>query len=72
MRITKVHRNGQVFYAAQVGSVYLERQTEADLIEAIAVRDNFRKIFADGVANDVKPGYNGTMPETVYREMNAV
>jgi hypothetical protein len=41
-----VHRAGKVFFAAYLGSVYIERASLAELREAIAVRESFLKIFA--------------------------
>jgi hypothetical protein len=49
MKITKVHRGGKVFFAAYLGGVYIERATEKELREAIAVRNGFAKIFAKPV-----------------------
>ncbi len=49
MNIIKVHRNGRVFYATTISGVYIERASEQELREAVAVRENFRKIFADPV-----------------------
>jgi hypothetical protein len=49
VRIFKVHRAGKVFFAAYLGSVYIERASLAELREAIAVRESFLKIFAKPV-----------------------
>jgi hypothetical protein len=49
VRIFKVHRAGKVFFAAYLGSVYIERASEKELREAIAVRERFAKIFAKPV-----------------------
>lgn len=54
MNIIKVHRNGRVFYATTISGVYIERASEQELREAVAVRENFRKIFADPVDNASK------------------
>ena len=51
MNIIKVHRNGRVFYATTISGVYIERASEQELREAVAVRENFKKIFADPVDN---------------------
>jgi hypothetical protein len=49
MTIIKVHRNGRVFYATTISGVYIERASEQELREAVAVRENFRNIFAKPV-----------------------
>jgi hypothetical protein len=49
VRILKVHRAGKVFFAAYLGSVYIERASEKELREAIAVRERFAKIFSEPV-----------------------
>jgi len=54
MTIIKVHRNGRVFYATTISGVYIERASEQELREAVAVRENFRNIFADRVDSESK------------------
>lgn len=49
MNIIKVHRNGRVFYATTINGVYIERTSEQELRDAVAVRENFRNIFAKPV-----------------------
>jgi len=49
MRIFRVHRAGKVFFATYLGGVYFERASEKELLEAIAVREGFAKIFASSV-----------------------
>jgi hypothetical protein len=44
-----VHRAGKVFFAAYLGSVYIERASEKELREAIEVRSGFAKLFANSV-----------------------
>ena len=51
-KIVRVHRNGKVYYAATVRGIYLERASEAELIEAINYRARIAKIFADPVDNE--------------------
>lgn len=54
MTIIKVHRNGRVFYATTISGVYIERASEQELREAVAVRQNFRNIFANCVDTESK------------------
>jgi len=49
MRIFRVHRAGKVFFAIYRNGVYIERVSEKELREAIAVREGFAKIFANPV-----------------------
>jgi hypothetical protein len=49
MRIFRVHRAGKVFFATYRNNVYIERASEKELREAIAVREGFAKIFANPV-----------------------
>ncbi len=54
MNIVRVHRNGRVFYATTINGVYIERASEQELREAVAVRENFRNIFANPVDTESK------------------
>jgi hypothetical protein len=38
-----------VFFATYISGVYIERASEQELREAVAVRTNFQKIFAEPV-----------------------
>ena len=51
-KITRVHRGGRLWFAATVRGIYLERASEAELIEAIKYREGIAKIFADPVDNE--------------------
>lgn len=49
VKIFKVRRAGVLYYAAEVAGVYVERTSLEALREAIAIRENFAKIFAEPV-----------------------
>lgn len=52
-KIVRVHRNGNVYYAATVRGIYLERASKSELLEAIKYRTSVAKIFGDAVdSND--------------------
>lgn len=53
MKITKVYRDGRVFYAATISGMYVERSSLAVLKDALAVRKNFANIFSKPLARSV-------------------
>lgn len=56
VKIFKVHRNNQVFFATYLYGRYMEYPTLKGLCDAIRVKQQFARIFADPIDFKCKAG----------------